>query len=290
MLSILLSLSSLGYLYPTLFLSFKEHVPYLLTLVMLSMGMTLSKKDFINTLKKPLSVTYGAILHYTIMPILGFLIPKLFDFGKDLSVGMVLVGSAPSGTASTLITYLSKGDLAYSVSVTTFSTLLSPLLTPFWAWLLAGRYVSVPFLPMVTTTLKLIVLPIIAGMFLKRFIKVQKVERFLPYLTTLCIALIIAVVLSLNRDALQKSSSLLILGVSLHIVLGFVLGYAFGRLTGLDVKLSKTLSIEVGMQNSALSTVLALNFFGQEASLPSAIFSLLQNLYGLFLSFLLRRL
>jgi len=288
---ILVVLSSLGIIFPEFFTSLKPLIIPLLIVIMLSMGLTLTPEDFKEILKKPFIVFYGAFLQYTVMPLTGYLLAKIFNLSPELLVGVVLVGSAPGGTASNLITYLSRGDLSYSISMTTTSTFLSPIFTPLWTYVLAGKYVEVPFVSMFETTLKIVVVPVLLGMTLRYFLRhnINKVEKFLPFLAVFSISLIIAVIFALNSKLLKEISLLVLLVVLIHNVLGFVLGYVFGALAGLDKRKVKALSIEVGMQNSGLSTVLALKYFSKVSALPSAVFSLSQNLLGVLLSLFFRR-
>jgi len=288
---ILILLSSLGIIFPHFFASLKPLIIPLLIVIMLSMGLTLTPEDFREIARKPLIVFYGAFLQYTVMPLTGYFLAKLFNLSPEFLVGVVLVGSAPGGTASNLITYLSKGDLSYSISMTTTSTLLSPIFTPLWTYVLAGKYVEVPFTSMFETTLKIVVVPVLLGMTLRYFLRhnINKVEKFLPFLAVFSISLIIAVIFALNSKLLKEISLLVLSVVLIHNVLGFALGYLFGTLAGLDTKKVKALSIEVGMQNSGLSTVLALKYFSKVSALPSAVFSLSQNLLGVLLSLFFRR-
>ena len=291
LLFILVVLSTAGFLFDEFFRGFKGLIVPLLVVIMLSMGVTLTLEDFRRIFKRPHIIIYGALLQFSVMPLTGFLLAKFFGLGPDLLVGVVLVGSAPGGTASNLITYISKGELSYSISMTTLSTLLAPLFTPLWTLVLAGKFVPVPFLGMALATLKIVVLPVLLGMGIRYILKdnVKKIEPALPYLAVLSISFIIAVIFALNKERL-KDVSLLVLGVVLaHNLLGFLLGFLFGKFAGLDNRLAKTLSIEVGMQNSGLSTVLALKFFSQLSALPSAVFSLSQNILGVLISFVFRR-
>ncbi len=291
LLLILVVLSSAGFLFDEFFRGFRGLIVPLLVVIMLSMGVTLTVEDFKRIFRRPHIILYGALLQFSVMPLTGYILARLFGLSPGLLVGVVLVGSAPGGTASNLITYISEGDLSYSISMTTLSTLLAPLLTPLWTLILAGKFVPVPFLSMALATLKIVVLPVVLGMGARYLLKerVNRIEPFLPYLAVLSISFIIAVIFALNKERLREVS-LLVLGVVLtHNILGFLLGFLFGRLAGLDNRLAKTLSIEVGMQNSGLSTVLALKFFSQLSALPSAIFSLSQNILGVLLSFVFRR-
>ena len=284
--------SLLAFLFPELFIPLERFILPLLALVMLSMGITLTPRDFLEILKRPYIVLYGAFLQFTIMPLSAYALGVAFNLPPQLFLGVVLVGSAPGGTASNLITYLSKGDLPYSISMTTLSTLLSPLLTPLWTYILAGKYVEVPFLAMVKTTAYIVVLPVILGMLIRHFLKfpVEKLDAVLPYAAVISISLIIATIFALNAEVIKEVSFLVVFVVLIHNLLGFILGYAFGMLAGLDKTKAKTLSIEVGIQNSGLSAVLAIKYFSKIAAIPSAIFSLSQNLLGVILSVFFRRL
>jgi len=254
------------------------------------MGITLTYEDFLRIAKRPLIITYGALLQYGIMPLLAFVISALLGIKGELFVGMVLVGSVPGGTASNLITYLAKGDLPYSVSLTTFSTLISPLATPLWSYLLAGRYVPVPFWVMVMDVLKIVLIPVFLGILIRKlFPSITSIERFLPYISVSVIGFIIAVILAINEEKLKTLSFTLLLAVFLHNTLGFLLGFLAGKVLKLDNRMSKTLSIEVGIQNSGLAVALAIKHFGPLASLPGALFSLVQNVNGILLAFLYRR-
>lgn len=289
---LILSLFSIGGIFfPEVFKGLKEFIVPLLVIIMLSMGITQTFEDFWSIAKRPIIVLYGAFLQFTIMPLSAYVLSTSFKLPPELFVGVVLVGSAPGGTASNLITYLSKGDLSYSISMTVTSTLLSPLFTPLWTYLLAGKYVEVPFLSMVETTLKIVVLPVALGMILRTFLgeRVYSVERFLPLVAVFSISVIIATIFAVNSESLKEISLLVIAIVLLHNILGFILGYLFGLMAGLDHKKAKTLSIEVGMQNSGLSAVLAVKYFSKISAIPSAVFSLSQNLLGVLFSFLFRR-
>jgi BASS family bile acid:Na+ symporter len=288
---ILTSFSFAGFIFDDLFRGFKALIVPLLVFIMLSMGLTLTFEDFRRIFRRPIIIIYGALLQFTVMPLFGYALARFFDLDRELTVGVVLVGSAPGGTASNLMTYISGGELSYSISMTTLSTLLAPLLTPLWTLVLAGKFVPVPFWDMASTTLKIVVFPVLIGMSLRRLFgdRVAGVERVLPYLSILAISFIIAVIFALNRGKLSGLSWTLLAVVLLHNCGGFLFGFLLGKLFGLDNKLAKTLSIEVGMQNSGLSTVLALKFFSGLSALPSALFSLSQNILGVFLSTLFRR-
>ena len=288
---VLFLFSVLGFTFSHPFSLLKPYIVPLLMVIMLSMGLTLTAEDFERILKKPHRIFYGSLLQFTIMPLSGFFLSRVFGLGQDLEVGVVLVGSAPGGTASNLITYISGGSLPYSISMTTLSTMLSPLLTPLWTWALVGKAVHVPLVGMALTTLKIVVAPVLIGMILRRVAGagVSRIEPVLPYLSILSISIIIGVIFSLNREKLAHLSLTITMVVLIHNITGFLLGFLFGKMAGLDNKLAKTLSIEVGMQTSGLSTVLALKFFSSLSALPSAIFSLSQNILGVLIATVFRR-
>lgn len=288
---ILLAFSILGLHMKELFSKFVPFIPYLLSLIMLSMGITLRGEDFLEIFRKPIRIIYAGILQFTIMPLLGYSLAILLRVDERLLYGSVLVGCAPGGTASNVITYLSKGDLAYSVSMTTFSTLISPVMTPFLTYFLIGKRVDVPLYAMTRDLLLIILLPMIAGIAIRRlYPRIVYLDRILPYMAVFFIGVIIATVLAMNADRLKNLGPQLLALVILHNLLGFLLGYVFAKLAGLDTTRAKTLSIEVGMQNSGLATVLALRYFHPESALPGALFSLMQNVNGLLLSIGYRRL
>lgn len=288
---VILLFSFLGIYMKEFFVGLKPFVVPMLAFVMLSMGLTMKADDFMETLKKPFRIFYAALLQFTIMPLLGYFLAQILRVNTELTVGAVLVGSVPGGTASNVITYLSKGDLAYSVSMTSFSTLISPIMTPFLTYLLVGKKVDVPVVDMFRDLLFVVVLPVMVGIFIKSLWPSVKVfERILPYLAVATIGIIIAVVLALNSERLKDISMEVLLLVLLHNLLGFLLGYLFALLVRLDRVRAKTLSIEVGIQNSGLAVVLALKYFSPLSALPGALFSLIQNVNGLLLSALYRRL
>ena len=290
-LAIILIFSFLGLYTKEFFINLKPFVVPMLAFVMLSMGLTMQVDDLLQTLKKPFRIAYGALLQFSIMPFLGYFLAKILSVNTELTVGAVLVGSAPGGTASNVITYLSKGDLAYSVSMTTFSTLVSPIMTPLITYLLVGRKVDVPVIDMLRDLIFIVVLPVALGIFIKRFLLSTKAfEKVLPYMAIVAIGIIIAVVLALNSERLKDLSMQVFLLVFLHNFFGFLLGYIFGLLAGLDKVRAKTLSIEVGIQNSGLAVALALKYFSSLSALPGALFSLVQNVNGLLLSALYRKL
>ena len=210
-------------------------VNYLLGVVMFGMGLTLNFSDFKVVFSRPRDLFIGCLAQFTVMPLLAWLLSRAFALDEALALGIVLVGCCPGGTASNVITYLAKGDLALSVGMTGVSTLLSPLLTPLLTWLLAGKQVDVDVLRMFLSILWVVILPIVAGLVVKRLWK-DVTERFIDYLpaiSSLAICFIVAIVISANAPKLMRGGVLVILAVVLHNVCGLLLGYLAGRLAGL---------------------------------------------------------
>jgi len=256
----------------------------LLGLVMFGMGLTLNADDFKGVFKQPKDVFIGCLAQFSIMPGLAWLLTRIFNLPDDLALGVILVGSCPGGTASNIITYLAKGDLALSVSMTAASTVLAPLLTPFFTWLLAGKFVDVNAMSMFFSILQVVIIPIAAGFLIQRFFPkfTKSAVSYLPAVSSIAIALVIGIVVAANSAKLMHSGLLVILVVMLHNLCGLSLGYGMGTLFRLKRKKCVTLSIEVGMQNSALASSLATLHFAAYpmAAIPGAVFSVWHNVSG----------
>lgn len=256
----------------------------MLGVVMLGMGLTLNPSDFKTVFSRPKDVIAGCAAQFVVMPLLALLLTKVFSLPAEIALGVVLVGCCPGGTASNVITYLSKGDLSLSVAMTTVSTLLAPLLTPFLTWALIGETVDVDVVSMFLSIFFVVILPVALGLtiqrFLPRFTKV--VSTYLPSFSVLVIALIVMIVVSLNSAKLLSCGALVVLVVMLHNVMGLALGYAVAKLLRMSGAKSKAVSVEVGMQNSGLASSLALTSFAQYplAAVPGAVFSVWHNISG----------
>ena len=256
----------------------------MLGVVMLGMGLTLNPSDFKTVFSRPKDVIAGCTAQFVVMPLLALLLTKSFSLPAEIALGVVLVGCCPGGTASNVITYLSKGDLSLSVAMTTVSTLLAPFLTPFLTWALIGETVDVDVVSMFLSIFFVVILPVALGLtiqrFLPRFTKV--VSTYLPSFSVLVIALIVMIVVSLNSAKLLSCGALVVLVVVLHNIMGLALGYAVAKLLRMSGAKSKAVSIEVGMQNSGLASSLALTSFAQYplAAVPGAVFSVWHNISG----------
>lgn len=256
----------------------------MLGVIMFGMGLTLSPHDFRLVLSRPKDILIGCMAQFTIMPLLAWLLTSAFSLPKELALGVILVGCCPGGTASNVITYLAKGDLALSVGMTATSTLLAPILTPLLVWLMAGTMVHVNTLGMLQSIVYVVIAPIIGGLLCQRFLPrlTQRVTPYLPAFSSLVIAMVVGIIVSHNASRLMVGGMLVLVVVILHNLLGLMLGFSIGRLLRLQNAKCVALSIEVGMQNSGLASSLAVLHFAAfpMATIPGAIFSVWHNISG----------
>lgn len=268
-------------------------INYLLGLVMFGMGLTLNLKDFQIVFSRPKDIIIGSLAQFTVMPLLAWGLTRLFQLDEALALGVVLVGCCPGGTASNVITYLAKGDLALSVGMTGVSTLLAPFLTPLLTWALAGKSVEVDVVSMFLSILWVVILPIVMGLLVKwlwpKF--TENTIDYLPALSSIAIAFIVAIIIAANADKLLAGGLVIVQVVMLHNICGLGLGYVTGRLLGLSEPKKRAISIEVGMQNSGLASSLATIHFAAYplATIPGAIFSVWHNMSGAAVAYLYRR-
>ena len=259
-------------------------INYLLGVVMFGMGLTLNLHDFKIVFSRPKDVIVGCLAQFTIMPLLAWGLARLFSLDEALALGVVLVGCCPGGTASNVITYLAKGDLALSVGMTGVSTLLAPLMTPLLTWALAGKSVDVDVAGMLLSILWVVILPIVIGLIVRwiwpKF--TEKAIDYLPAVSTMAIAMIAAIVIGANAHKLMAGGLVIVIVVMLHNLCGLSFGYLIGRLLGLSEPKKRAISIEVGMQNSGLASSLATIHFAAFplATIPGAIFSVWHNISG----------
>jgi BASS family bile acid:Na+ symporter len=251
---------------------------------MFGMGMTLSPQDFRVVLSRPKDILVGCAAQFSIMPTLAWLLAKTFSLPPELALGVMLVGCCPGGTASNVITYLAKGDLALSVGMTAMSTVLAPLLTPLLVWVMAGTFVNVDTVGMLLSIVYVVIAPIVTGFLMQHYMPklTSRVSPYLPAFSSLVIALAVVIVVSHNADRLLTAGLLVIVVVMLHNLCGLALGYAVGRLLRLSHKKRTAISIEVGMQNSGLASSLANLHFAMYpmATIPGAVFSVWHNISG----------
>jgi len=276
----------LAAIFPEWFLPLSEWILLLLGFIMFTMGMTLRVADFSRVLKMPIVVAIGVVMQFLLMPLFGWILAWAFQLPPLLAAGLILVGSCPGGTASNVICFLSRGDVALSVTLTAISTLLAFLATPFLTWLYVGQSIDVPVLKMLVTILKIVLLPVLLGIVINTYFgqHLERIKMVLPVLSVLTIVIVIAIVTALNVDNFKQLSLLIVIAVMLHNLLGLAAGYFITRRLGYDIQTARTVAIEVGMQNSGLGTALAVKYFGAAAALPGALFSVWHNLSGALLA------
>lgn len=259
----------------------------LLQVIMFGVGTEMSLTDFLGVIKMPKGVLVGMICQFTIMPFLGFSLAKIFSFPPEIAAGLILVGSSPSGLASNVMSYLSKANLALSVTMTAMATALAPVLTPFLMSWLGGAYVPVDFLSMMWSIFQIVIIPVILGLIFNHFMrgKLAWLDQILPIVSMGGIILIIGVITANGRDSLLDIGLLLILACFLHNSLGYLLGYGSAKALGLDEKSARTVAFEVGMQNSGLASGIAVQM-GKIATvgLAPAVFGPLMNFTGSLLA------
>ena len=279
---VVLALAAIAYLQPAPFAAAAPLIVPLLMVVMLGMGLTLTPGDFVAVARAPGLVALGVGLHYTVMPATAWLLIRVLALDPETATGVVLVGATSAGTASNVITYLARGNVALSVTMTAVSTLLAVLLLPSIAWLLLRRHVPVPAGEMMLAVAQVALAPVLAGMALRRLLgtRVAALEAAFPALSALAIALVIAVIVGLNAARLAGAAATVMLAVVLHNGVGLAAGYGLARLARADEASARTIAIEVGMQNSGLAVALALKLFTPAAALPGALFSVWHNLSG----------
>ena len=256
----------------------------MLGLIMFGMGLTLSAKDFRVVLSRPKDILLGCLAQFTIMPFMAWLLSQIFSLPKELTLGMILVGCCPGGTASNVITFLARGDLALSVGMTATSTLLAPILTPLLVWLLAGTMVNVDTIGMLLSIVYVVIAPIVIGLLCQRHLPTltRRMVPYLPAFSSIMITLTVGIVVSHTSDKLLAGGFIVILAVMLHNLSGLAFGYTLGKLLHLSREKCIAVSIEVGMQNSGLASSLAVLHFAAFplATIPGAIFSVWHNISG----------
>lgn len=279
---------SLSMYYPQYFISIGDFklskliVP-LMQIIMFGMGTGLSIKDFAAVVKMPRGVIAGVLCHYIIMPLVAFTITKIFDFPNEVSAGIILIGSCPNGLASNVMTYLARANLALSVTLTAISTFIAPFVTPMFMELLAGQYVEINFWDMVWDITKIVIIPVSAGLVFNYFLhgKFKILDEIMPILSMAGIGLIIVVITSAGRDGLLVVGFSLVGAVLLHNLSGYFLGYWSARLLRLNDRDSRTIAIEVGLQNAGLGSSLALAMGKlSTVGLAPAIFAPVMNITG----------
>lgn len=263
----------------------------LLGVIMFGMGLTLTVPDFALIARRPLPVLLGVGAQYGIMPLLGLGVAALLQLPAELAVGVILVGCVPGGTASNVVSYLARADVALSVTMTSVSTLLAPVMTPLLTLWLVGERLPVDGWGMAVAIVQIVLVPVLLGLLVRTFLSglVRRILPALPWVSVLFICVVVAIVVSLSADRILEAGLIVLAAVVLHNGMGLGVGYVVGRVTGLGERSARTMSIEVGMQNSGLASGLAAQFFSPAAGLPGAVFSVWHNLSGALLAGYFRR-
>jgi bile acid:Na+ symporter, BASS family len=255
----------------------------LMQIIMFGMGTTLSLKDFGRVMQMPKGVIVGVVAQYSIMPLTGWAITKIFSFPPEIAAGIILIGSCPSGLASNVMSYLARANVALSVTLTALATLLAPLMTPLLMELLAGQYVAINFWDMVVDITKIIIVPVGGGLIFNHFLhgKFKFLDEIMPVISMAGIGLIIVVITSAGRNDLLVVGPLLILACLIHNVTGYTIGFWASKALNMPEKDCRTVALEVGLQNAGLGSALALAMGKlSTVGLAPAIFSPIMNSSG----------
>jgi len=277
-----IGLSAVAYVFPGPFAAARGAITPLLGVVMLGMGLTLTGASFRLVLRRPAVVGAGVAMQFGLMPLIAWLCAKLLGLPTELTVGLVLVGACPGGTASNVITYLARGDVALSITLTSVSTVLSVLATPLLGWLYLGRLVEVPVANMLLSILYVVLLPVAVGTVINTYWgnRLGRLRAAFPLLSVTAIVVIIAIIIGVTAGKLPEIGLAVLIAVVLHNGLGLTSGYWLGRALRFTPTECRTLAVEVGMQNSGLGVALASQYFGALSTLPGAVFSIWHNLSG----------
>lgn len=286
----ILTAVTISLFFPELFIniggfSLKSLIVPLLQLIMFGVGSTMGLKDFEGVIRMPKAVIIGLACQFTIMPVVGFSLTKIFNFPPEVAAGIILVGCVPSGLASNVMSFIAKANVALSVTLTAVATLLSPIITPFLMQQFAGSIIKVEFVSMMVEILKMVILPVAGGLVFNHFLgsKLPWLNSVMPKVSMISIAAIITIITAAGRDSLLEVGPLLGLACLLHNLSGYLLGYYSGRLLRMDESSCRTIAIEVGLQNGGLASGLAISM-GKMVALAPAIFGPLMNITGSILA------
>ncbi|MCZ8155642.1 MAG: bile acid:sodium symporter family protein [Leptospira sp.] len=290
---ILLTVTGFAFLFPAFFVWFQgSWITYSLGGIMLGMGLTLKWSDFLLVFKLPGPILLGTVLQYTIMPLLGWGLGYIFSLPNGYAVGLILVASCPGGTASNVITFLARANLPLSVTLTTVSTSLAIFFTPLIASFLIGSRLEIDPIPLLLTTVKVILVPIGLGVVLQTFVPTfaNRLSKYSPVFSVILISMIVSSIIAQGKNQILASDFRIFLSVFLLHVGGFLLGFLLTKLFYQNASIQRTISIEVGMQNSGLGAVLAkTHFVDPSTAIPSALSSLMHSLIGSFLAGIWRK-
>ncbi|PPA70366.1 bile acid:sodium symporter family protein [Jeotgalibacillus proteolyticus] len=283
---IIIVFSILAFMVPGLFSSFGAYITILLGVVMFGMGLTLKASDFKLVFSSPLPVLIGIVAQFLIMPTIAFTIAFILNLPPELAAGLVLLGSVPGGTSSNVMVFLAKGNVPLSITMTSVSTLVAPIMTPLMLLIFAGQWLPIDPRSMFISIIQVIIIPIILGLIVSRFLPAftRKSISFLPLISIVAITIIVSAIVANNKETIATAGLLVFAAVLLHNGFGLLLGYWAAKALKLSPQDQRAISIEVGMQNSGLGVALASVYFTPLAALPSAFASAWQIITGTFLS------
>ena len=289
----MLAFSAVAYISPDSFLFLAPWISPMLGVVMFGMGLTLKASDFKTVLTHPTEVLLGVFAQYSLMPAIAYGICLLLDLPKELAIGVILVGACPGGTSSNVLTYLAKGDVALSVTLTSCTTLLAPIVTPTVVAWLAQEWIAIDSMAMFWSILWIVLVPVAAGLCVRSLLgeKINQAGEILPLISVVTIVLIVAVVVASNRNNLSQAALISFVAVILHNGLGLCLGYLLAMGFGMNLAKRKCIAIEVGTQNAGLGAALSALHFASApmVAVPSAIFSFWNIISGSIASALFRK-
>lgn len=264
-----------AYLYPPLFLVFKHSFLWFFAATMFALGLVLDPEELTDTLKEPIAIGLGVLTQYSVMPLLGFATALLIPLSPELVLGFIVVACAPGAMASNVIVYLAGGAVAYSVSLTTVATFLSPLLTPALVKLLGGVFLKIEFWPMMLTIIYTVLIPLVGGMVVRRFLgrRLGLARQLAPAVAAIAIVIICSYAVAANQERIANLGGPVMLAVILINALGYLAGWGLARLYRFDYRHRLALAVEIGMQNAGLGVALALEHFTPETALPGALFA-----------------
>ena len=283
---IIIAFSALALWQPWIFSWVAPHISAMLGIIMLGMGMTLHWQDFSHVLRHPRDLGLGLVVQFGCMPLLAFALCHVFALPPELAMGMILGGTAPGGTASNVLTFIARGDVAFSVAMTAAATLVSLLLTPPLTWLLGGVWVPVDMGGLFWSIVKIVLVPVLLGLLLHHFQRglVDRLMPFLPLASALVITLVIAGIIAVNAQNILSAGPAIFAAVIAHNLLGLAVGWFAACRLRFAPPRRRALAIEIGTQNSGLATALALAHFTPAAAIAGALFSVWQNISGALLS------
>ncbi|MFJ7970942.1 bile acid:sodium symporter family protein [Psychrobacillus sp. NPDC096389] len=283
---IVIVFSILAFMVPNLFSSFGAYITILLGVVMFGMGLTLKASDFKLVFTNPIPVLIGIVAQFSIMPTIAFIIAYLLKLPAELAAGLVLLGSVPGGTSSNVMVYLAKGNVPLSITMTSVSTLLAPIMTPLLLLIFAGQWLPIDPMSMFMSIIQVIIIPIILGLLVSKYLPTvtQKSESILPLISIVAITIIVSAIVANNKENIATAGALVFVAVLMHNGFGLLLGYFAAKALRLSRQDQRAISIEVGMQNSGLGVALAASYFTPLAALPSAFASAWQVITGTFLA------